>query len=437
MVNAGAVALRAVGLTKHYPIVVGSSPQHLADGATVASYRTLREAISDWAGKLANRRQARQVERHYALRDVTFEVALGTVLGVVGRNGAGKTTLLKVFSRITEPSDGWAEIHGRVGTLLEVGTGFHPELTGRENVYLAGAVLGMTRTELDNRFDQIVTFAEIERFLDVPLKRYSSGMYLRLAFAVAAHLETEIMLVDEVLAVGDLQFRQRCLGKIREVGRGGRTVMYVSHDMSSVRQLCDRVIWLDRGRIVADGPAAEVVARYEAEAYSGTATSGGVFVRRTEEAAGRAIWFSRVELLAEDGHPTTDYRWGDTMRLRMTLEGTAPADGYSIEWSILNERGERAAYGGANPQQEVYFDRADRVVECEIGPLPLTSGNYKISLAIWVWRQPRWDVWEEAATFRITIADPFGHGFDANSATYGVVVIPHRWIRLSRVGASE
>lgn len=384
----------------------------------------------EWLGGLTRRRAPRtRTERHYALRDVSFEIAEGSVVGVIGRNGAGKTTLLKVMSRITEPSDGYAEMHGRVGSLLEVGAGFHPELTGRENVYLSGAVLGMRRRDVDRLFDEIVAFSEIGKFIDVPLKRYSSGMYLRLAFAVAAHLQTEIMLVDEVLAVGDLQFRQRCLGKMREVGRGGRTVLYVSHDMSSIRQLCERVIWMDGGRIIADGPASEVTARYEAEAYINVASSGGVFVRRAKDVAGRAVWFSRAELHGPDDEPRTDFRWGDTLRLRMCLEGVAPANDFSIDWSIFNERGERAAYGGANPQQEVYFHRTDRMIECEIGPLPLTTGNYKISLVIWVAGQVLWDVWEEAAAFRMVRADPFGHGFDATTALHGVVVIPHRWIR--------
>lgn len=425
------VAIRARHLAKHYPITVGASPGQLRDGAAVANYRTLRETITDWTSNFRSRRPSTRI-RHYALRGVSFDIAEGSVVGLIGRNGAGKTTLLKILARITDPSDGEAVLRGRVGSLLEVGTGFHPELSGRENVYLSGAVLGMTRKELDRVFPQIVEFADIGPFLETPLKRFSSGMYLRLAFAVAAHLETEIMLVDEVLAVGDLQFRQRSLGKMRDVGRGGRTVVYVSHDMSSVRQLCDRVIWLDKGSVIGDGPAGEVTAKYEAEAYAGITSSGGVFERSPADVADRAVWFSRVELRAARGALTNEFKWGDVLKLRMYLGGTAPAAGYSIEWGILNERGERVAYGGANPQQDVYFDRSDRVVECEIGPLQLTSGNYKIWLSLWVWRQPRWDIWDEAATFRIALADPYGFGFDANAAMHGVVAIPHRWNRLSR-----
>jgi len=199
----------------------------------------------------------------WALCDVAFEVKPAEVIGVIGRNGAGKTTLLKLLSRVTEPSAGWAEICGSVGSLLEVGTGFHPELTGRENVYLNGAILGMSRREIGRKFDDIVTFAEVAEFLETPLKHYSSGMQTRLAFAVAAHFEPEILLVDEVLAVGDLSFQKKCLGKMDDVARDGRTIVFVSHQMNQIRRLCTRVIWIDGGRLRMDGSAAEVVSSYE------------------------------------------------------------------------------------------------------------------------------------------------------------------------------
>jgi len=200
----------------------------------------------------------------WALKDVSFEVRQGEVIGIIGRNGAGKTTLLKILARITKPTKGYAEVRGRVGSLLEVGVGFHPELTGRENIYLSGAILGMTRGEIEQKFDEIVAFSGVEQFLDTPLKHYSVGMQMRLAFAVAAHLEPEILLVDEVLAVGDLEFQKKCLGKMEEVSRGGRTVLFVSHQMNQIRRLCERVIWLDGGQIVQEGPKAKVVAAYEA-----------------------------------------------------------------------------------------------------------------------------------------------------------------------------
>src|SRR6266852_5479710 len=202
--------------------------------------------------------------RHiWALRNVSFDLQEGEVLGLIGRNGAGKTTLLKILSRVTQPTEGPAEIHGRVGSLLEVGTGFHPELTGRENTYLNGAILGMGRREIDRKFDEIVAFSEVGDFIDTPLKHYSTGMQMRLAFAVAAHLEPETLLVDEVLAVGDLAFQKKCLGKMGEVASGGRTIVFVSHQLNQVRRLCEKVIWLDQGKIFKVGPTSEVAGAYE------------------------------------------------------------------------------------------------------------------------------------------------------------------------------
>jgi ABC-type polysaccharide/polyol phosphate transport system ATPase subunit len=200
----------------------------------------------------------------WALRDVSFDIRQGEVVGLIGRNGSGKTTLLKLLSRITRPTAGFAEIQGRVGSLLEVGTGFHPELTGRENIYLSGAVLGMKKSEISSRFDEIVAFSEVERFLDTPLKHFSTGMQMRLAFAVAAHLEPEILLIDEVLAVGDIEFQKKCLGKMQEVSNSGRTIVFVSHQMNQIRRLCERVIWINSGEIRQSGPAGEVIAAYEA-----------------------------------------------------------------------------------------------------------------------------------------------------------------------------
>src|SRR5271163_260560 len=205
----------------------------------------------------------------WALRDVSLDVKQGEVVGLIGRNGAGKTTLLKLLSRITRPTTGFAEIHGRVGSLLEVGTGFHPELTGRENIYLSGAILGMKKAEIVKKFDEIVAFAEVERFLDTPLKHYSTGMQMRLAFAVAAHLEPEILLVDEVLAVGDIEFQKKCLGKMQDISKSGRTIVFVSHQMNQIRRLCERILWIDAGQIQQSGPAGEVIAAYEAVMMKG------------------------------------------------------------------------------------------------------------------------------------------------------------------------
>jgi lipopolysaccharide transport system ATP-binding protein len=244
-------AITAAGLSKRYRI-----------GELQSSYGTLRESLVRVAKRAVRRGHRHHHEEIWALRDVSFEVPEGQVIGVIGRNGAGKSTLLKILTRITTPTGGRAEIRGRVGSLLEVGTGFHPELTGRENVFLNGSVLGMKRKEIAGKLDEIVDFAGIDRFLDTPVKRYSSGMYVRLAFAVAAHLEPEILLVDEVLAVGDAEFQRRCLGRMQDFGQSGRTVLFVSHNMQAIARLCERTILLSDGEIERDGRSPDVVAHY-------------------------------------------------------------------------------------------------------------------------------------------------------------------------------
>ena len=247
----GELAIRVDNLGKEYRL-----------GALSSGYRTLRDALAERAGQVTGRAPKPSREILWALRHVSFEVERGQVLGVIGRNGAGKSTLLKILSRITEPTEGEAEIHGRVGSLLEVGTGFHPELTGRENIFLNGAILGMKRTEIAAKFDEIVDFAEVPKFIDTPVKRYSSGMYLRLAFAVAAHLEPEVLVVDEVLAVGDAEFQRKCLGKMSDVARQGRTVLFVSHNMSAVLRLTQETLVLDRGSLVLRAPTPQAVDYY-------------------------------------------------------------------------------------------------------------------------------------------------------------------------------
>jgi lipopolysaccharide transport system ATP-binding protein len=256
------IAVSVEGISKRYRI-----------GQYQGAYGTLRDSIAAGTRRVARREHRLHYEEIWALQDVSFDLGEGGVLGVVGRNGAGKSTLLKILTRITTPTTGKATIRGRVGSLLEVGTGFHPELTGRQNVYLNGSVLGMKRREITKKFADIVEFSGVEQFIDTPVKRYSSGMSVRLAFAVAAHLEPEVLLVDEVLAVGDAEFQRRCLGRMEDMSASGRTVIFVSHQMQSVAQLCERVIWLDKGSVVDDGPSSDVVARYLQSGYGGSSSS--------------------------------------------------------------------------------------------------------------------------------------------------------------------
>jgi lipopolysaccharide transport system ATP-binding protein len=293
----GEPAIRAEGLSKRYRI-----------GQLDASYDTLRDHLVRGTRRLRGRGPETAPQRSvWALEDVSFEIGHGEVVGIIGRNGAGKTTLLRILTQITEPTKGRALLWGHVGSLLEVGTGFHPELTGRENVLLNGVLLGMPRSEVVRKFDEIVEFAGLERFIETPVKRYSTGMRVRLAFAVAAHLEPEILLIDEVLAVGDAEFQRRSLGKMEELGQSGRTVLFVSHNMPTITRLCPRAILLDGGHLVEDGPSEEVVARYLSAEYG----SGASRVWSDDEAPGNDV--ARIRSLrfvdrAGDVAPTIDVR---------------------------------------------------------------------------------------------------------------------------------
>jgi lipopolysaccharide transport system ATP-binding protein len=257
-------------------------------------------------------------ETIWALKDVSFEVKRGEVVGIIGCNGAGKSTLLKILSRITEPTTGFVDIYGRVGLLLEVGTGFHLELTGRENIYLNGAILGMTRGEIEQKFDEIVAFAEVERFIDTPVKHYSSGMRLRLGFAVAAHLEPEILLVDEVLAVGDARFQKKCLDKMEDVGQQGRTVLFVSHNMPAITRLCERTILLDEGQMLQDGPSPQVVRTYLNSGLGTTAVRE--WYNRAKAPGGEVAWLKAVRVRTEDGRITDAIDIRRPFRIEMEYE---------------------------------------------------------------------------------------------------------------------
>ena len=292
--------------------------RYVIGGVKELGYKTLRDSIS---GLFARREKTPSVrETIWALRDVSFTAAEGEVIGIIGRNGAGKSTLLKVLSRITEPTEGRAIMRGRVGSLLEVGTGFHPELTGRENIFLNGAILGMPRAEIVRNMDEIVAFAEVEQFLDTPVKRYSSGMYVRLAFAVAAHLSTDVLIVDEVLAVGDASFQRKCLNKMEDVGRQGRTVLFVSHNLSSVTRLCPRAILVDHGRVVRDGRSHEVVRFY---LHSDLGTTAAREWRNEAEAPGNE-WARLRAVRVRD----------DTGAISDKIDIRRPVD-LEVEWEVL------------------------------------------------------------------------------------------------------
>ncbi len=312
------------------------------------------------------RRKAR--ETFWALRDISFEVKEGEVLGLIGRNGAGKSTLLKILSRITAPTVGHAEIHGRVGSLLEVGTGFHPELTGRENVFLNGAILGMGKREIARKFDEIVAFAEVERFIDTPVKRYSSGMYVRLAFAVAAHLETEILFVDEVLSVGDVQFQKKCLGKMGEVSRHGRTVIFVSHQMAAIRGLCSRALWLEGGAVRLDSSAHEVVSAYEAAMARGS--------RNGPKESRSSISHTRF-LSWEIANPTNDNAYTldhlDPVTIRVALQVERPTKRVAHGIALYNHEQQLI---WARPLEKIDLRPGEHSLYHTFPMLPLRPGLY-------------------------------------------------------------
>lgn len=324
------IAIKAEKLSKKYTLTRGGLIHY-----------SITERVNAWLSSLAQRESQLELVRRediWPLKDVSFEVKQGEVVGIIGRNGAGKSTLLKILSRITEPTSGRAVIRGRVGTLLEVGTGFHPDLTGRENIYLSGSVLGMKKSEIKRKFDEIVAFADIEKFIDTPVKRYSSGMYVRLAFAVGANLDPEILIVDEVLAVGDSQFQQKCLNKMQTVGEEGRTVLFVSHNMPSIARLCKRAIFLDQGRIVKDGPAQQVVSTYMLSAFNSQASQ--VWPDGATAPGDDVVRLRAVRVRTADGRITGSIDVRQSFSVELDYEVLKPNYQLVPSFHLLNEYGD-------------------------------------------------------------------------------------------------
>jgi lipopolysaccharide transport system ATP-binding protein len=346
---------------------------------------SLRDTISDKlraAGEAlrgARREKAPEDGTFWALKDVSFEIGRGEVVGIVGRNGAGKSTLLKILSRIVEPTAGTARLRGRIASLLEVGTGFHPELSGRENIYLNGAILGMRKAEIDRKFDEIVAFSEIEQFLDTPVKRYSSGMYVRLAFAVAAHLEPEILIVDEVLSVGDFTFQKKCMGKMHDVAAGdGRTVLFVSHHMGALAHLCDRGVLLVNGSVAAIGPIAEVVKRY---------LQSGLVLARSQVKfpvdAAKPCQFISAEMIHPDGSPGTEFDCDEPLTIRLRVEVRDYDSGRTLWATVQNLEGMRILFTDfrdGNPSLAERLHVGLHTFEVRIPPRVLAPTTYQLNL---------------------------------------------------------
>ncbi|MBA3921162.1 MAG: ABC transporter ATP-binding protein [Nostocaceae cyanobacterium] len=345
------------------------------------SYKTFSGAMTNAAKSIAAAFKYRAKkdldstnEEFWALKDVSFEIKQGDRVGIIGRNGAGKSTLLKLLSRITEPTKGSIRIKGRIASLLEVGTGFHPELTGRENIFLNGAILGMSKTEIQQKFDEIVAFAEVEKFLDTPVKRYSSGMYVRLAFAVAAHLEPEILIVDEVLAVGDVQFQKKCLGKMEEVGKQGRTVIFVSHNMATVTSLCQRAVWLVNGQVHVDGEAEQVTSKYLAY---GSENSGEATLTNNHD---HKFCFKRISLLNQNGQIASLFDVREPIKINLEYQLVQPIRELEISVQIHNSLGVTIFTTNRSSSIASNVSLGNHIAEIEIPSLFLVPNIYSIDI---------------------------------------------------------
>jgi lipopolysaccharide transport system ATP-binding protein len=413
-----AVAIRVEGLSKLYRLGEAERYRTLRDSLTdtfLAPFRRLRRGTSP----------KREAETHWALKDISFDVKHGEVIGIIGRNGAGKSTLLKILSRITEPTDGHAEIHGRVGSLLEVGTGFHPELTGRENIFLNGAILGMKKAEILRKFDEIVAFAEVERFIDTAVKHYSSGMYVRLAFAVAAHMEPDILIIDEVLAVGDQRFQNKCLDKMGEVGKEGRTVLFVSHNLAAISSLCSSAILLEQGNLVENDVTDVVLHRYLTDPASRVRSVFCADMTKTKPDQTLKIIEASLHDLA--GRQQNKFAYGDPVVFRASLDGVVPTAPIQFVVQIHTATEVPVLHLMSHYTNECASNRgAVLSVECLLECCPLYPGDYRVSL--WVGTSPHQGLdWvRHALMFTMTPGVLLSYGVDL-TWRHGVVHQETTW----------
>ena len=369
----------------------------------------------------------KETESIWALRDVSFESDEGEVVGIIGRNGAGKSTLLKILSRITYPTLGEVRVNGRVASLLEVGTGFHDELTGRENIYLNGSILGMRKREVEERFDAIVDFSGVEQFLDTPIKHYSSGMRLRLGFAVAAHLEPDVLIVDEVLAVGDAGFQKKCIRAMEGLRSGGRTVLFVSHNLAAVENLCSRAIWIDAGKIRMDGEAKEVIKAYMGS-FAGERISGSDLSGTENRLGSGEIRYTRFEYLSPDGTPCAVVRSGDALVLRLHYHAEQTIRDPSFGFRLFTQMGTLITQTGhlLHGIHIPKIEPGDGYIELEIDSLNLIPGPYSFSL--WIARQSSKELFDGdvRGSLEVEVADVYKSGRMLDS-TQGIVYFPQRW----------
>lgn len=407
--------IRVENLSKEYKI-----------GAARKRHDTLRDAfvaaLLDPLSRLGSRSRSLD-DRIWALKDLSFEVMPGEIIGIIGRNGAGKSTLLKILSRITEPTTGNVELYGRVASLLEVGTGFHGELTGRENVYLNGAILGMKRAEIDRKFDEIVAFAEVERFIDTPVKRYSSGMYLRLAFAVAAFLEPEILIVDEVLAVGDQLFRNKCLRKMEDVAQHGRTVLFVSHDIAAVSNLCTAAILLSQGEVVLRGSVDKVISKYR---MSQTAASTSDLLSRVDRKGEGGVRLARIQILDRTGVPKDTIVSGEDVEIVIDYVADNEFSRLDFALTFYSMSGSPLIHCSLSQSSEpIHIEQGPGRVACRIERFPLAQGRYAINIAAQMGLLYDWV--ESALVVDVETLDFFGNGYQVREG-YCPFLVRSEWM---------
>jgi lipopolysaccharide transport system ATP-binding protein len=407
----GRLAIRVENLGKRYRLGRRESYQTLRDSIVRLFSLPFRSLTSI----------SPRSDEIWALQDVSFEIKRGEVVGIIGRNGAGKSTLLKILSRITEPIEGWAEIHGRIGSLLEVGTGFHGELTGRENVYLNGAILGMKKAEINRKFDEMVAFAEVDKFLDTPVKHYSSGMFLRLAFAVAAHLEPDILLVDEVLAVGDARFQQKSFGKMEELSRGGRTVLVVSHNLAGLKSLCQRAILLNQGRVGYDGNIEDAIQTY---LFDPLAQTGEMYF----EPNSRRMQILRVTLRDAQGHPTNQLDMCQPFGIEIEYGVQTPIQGAHVACYISDQFGQSilaTTDGDLNHQALGQRDPGRYIARLRIPAGLINSGSYRLAVATGIHNVELFD-WKDGMSFTLVPTSPVS-AIRVNPSIHPILQITVPW----------
>jgi lipopolysaccharide transport system ATP-binding protein len=416
------IAIRVENLGKLYRIGRRESYQTMRDSLTEACTAPFRRLRSLFKSSPA---EANSNNHIWALKDVSFEIKQGEVVGIIGRNGAGKSTLLKIFSRITEPTEGYAEIKGRVASLLEVGTGFHAELTGRENIYLNGAILGMRKAEIDRKFDEMVTFAEVEKFIDTPVKFYSSGMYVRLAFAVAAHLEPEILLVDEVLAVGDVEFQRKCLGKMHDVAGAGRTVLFVSHNMQAIDRLCKRGIVLREGKVDFEGPAPQAIQKYLQQTHHIDRTDIGPDIPRQGDGRARITRFEVIEALT--GQPVNRLSAGQSFSIRIYFTVNEQINYPKFGFALFTGTGSRIfTCTSSDSKMDIEKIEDDGMAEVSLKDIILPIGSYLCNLAIVDRNNSYCDILREIPCFEIEQSNqlPASQYYDQSA---GAIYINSDW----------